>query len=191
MRAIGALIAFLASLVTVIGFVLGKTTLCAIVPIPGICPSSHAATPIPTPTPDTGGYVPPVSPLRSPTYGSWSGGAKNVNLTVTEVEDMQHIADKKILRFHITVDNGTTTSIQMPVFGSFLAIDSNGQTYKGDPSVSGWPDGFPPGKIAGTVDLQDPVPMDVTTMSINFGPIFGSLEFADGRGVRVDGIAVP
>jgi hypothetical protein len=152
-----------------------------------VATASHLAstpTQIPkaSPTPNVSGQV---------TLGPWKGQVGRLELTVDKVELVSQIGDKKILRFYLTVNNQSGDTLRLPLFGNFLAIDSNGQTYQADSQISQWPESIPAGLVVtGSIDLVDPVPQAVSDMKIHFATIFGAVEFV-GKSVTVSDIEVP
>jgi hypothetical protein len=146
------------------------------------------ATPVP-PDSASGPTSPPAQ--RSSTEGNWSSQVGDLELTVTKVEIVRSIGDKKILRFYMTVNNGTTQAVTLPVFGSFSAVDSSGGSYAGEPMSNKWPQSFPSGqKVSGSIELEDAVPSSIHTMSVNFSHIFGPLDLS-GKEMSVSNISVP
>lgn len=133
---------------------------------------------------------PDPSPPRS-VSGNWTGSIGNLEMTVTQVEAIRQIGDRDILRFYVTVNNQTTDSLTLPLFGYFLAVDNSGNSYKANHRLSDWPESIPSGmKISGTIDLEDPVPQDVSMISLSFTQIFGSLDFGM-EGITVRDISLP
>ena len=125
------------------------------------------------------------------TYGPWKGQVGRLELSVDKVEVISQVGDKKILRFYLSVNNQTNSTISLPLFGNFLAIDSNGQSYKADHQISNWPKDIPAGLIlTGSIDLLDPVPNTISVMKVNFSTIFGGVEFV-GKNIIISDIAVP
>jgi Telomeric repeat-binding factor 2. len=125
------------------------------------------------------------------TTGPWTGSVGNLELIVNKVELIGFRGDKKLLRFYMTVNNQTNDAIQLPLFGYFSAIDNNGMSYEADVQISNWPNNFPPGQqVSGSIDLISPVPQSVSSMSVGFSTIFGSLQLV-GKSISVDGISTP
>ncbi len=159
---------------------------------PVVVPTSSKPETQPTLVPPDSGSGPTSPPAQpSSTQGNWSSSVGDLELTVMKVELVRTIGNKKMLRFHMTVNNGTTDAINLPVFGYFSAVDSAGGSYPGEPQGSKWPISFPSGqKVSGYVELKDPVPSDIHTMSVNFSQIFGSLDLVN-KGISVNDISVP
>jgi hypothetical protein len=125
------------------------------------------------------------------TYGPWKGQVGRLELSVDRVEIISQVQDKKILRFYLSVNNQSNNAINLPLYGNFLAIDSNGQSYQADNQTSNWPKSIPAATvITGSIDLVDPVPNTISVMSINFSTIFGAVEFV-GKSITVPNIEVP
>jgi len=139
---------------------------------------------------------PPVSNPPQPVQprsvsGNWTGSIGGLDMTVTKVEALRQIGSKDILRFYVTINNQTTDSITLPLFGYFVAVDNSGHSYKPDVRLSDWPNSFPPGmSLSGSIDLEDPVPQDATTFNLSFTTIFGSLDIG-GKSISVTGISKP
>jgi hypothetical protein len=91
----------------------------------------------------------------------------------------------------MSVNNQTTDAIQLPLFKNFLALGNDSNSYEPDPFGSQWPDTFPAGSTtSGSVDLKDPVNANISTMSISFSTIYGSLKIG-GTSLTVPGISIP
>jgi hypothetical protein len=143
-----------------------------------------AETDLPRPT-----FTPPL--VSQITYGPWTGQVGRLEVSVNQVEVISQMAERKILRFYMSVNNRTNDALTLPLFGSFVAIDSNGQSYQADHRISDWPQNFPGAlQVTGSVDLQDAVPNDISLMHISFSTIYGSLEFV-GESITVSNIEVP
>ena len=133
---------------------------------------------------------PPPVQLGSVT-GNWSDQVGDFQLTVTKVEAIKQVGSKRLLRFHITARNDTTDSITLPLFKNFSAVGNNGESHESNHQVSKWPEQFPPGaQVSGSVDLEDGVSADATTMTISFATIFGSLDIG-GNSLTITDIPVP
>jgi hypothetical protein len=146
-----------------------------------IIPPTETFLPTPTPT----------STLPDSTTGSWRSRVHDLELTVSKVEILQRTADRKFLRFYLSVNNQSRDSISLYLGSDFQAIDSNGQSYGADPFDRNWPETFPPGiTLTGSIDLEDPVPNSITTMKISFSTIFGSLDYI-GDSILISDIQVP
>jgi hypothetical protein len=125
------------------------------------------------------------------TQGPWNSQVGGLELRVEKVEVIQQIGDKKILRFHFSIDNGTNVSISLPLYMNFLAIDEGGQSYEPDFQDSDWPPNVSPGLVLrGSIDLVDPVPNTVSIMDVTFSQILGELEFI-GKSITISEIRVP
>lgn len=125
------------------------------------------------------------------TFGPWRGQAGRLEISVEKVEVISRVGDRKILRLHLSASNQTGDSITLPLFGNFIAIDDNGQSYEADHLISNWPKAIPPGEtLSGSIDLKDSVPEGVSSMRISFSNIFGALELV-GESITVSGITVP
>lgn len=144
-------------------------------PTPTHTPELPSPTPEPpTPTNTSTPTSPPI-PLEL-TEGPWTREVKGVKLTVEKVEVIRRVEGEKVLRFHLTVDNQTSGGITIGLWNNFLAIDVNGKSYKPNVDSSEWEQNVPPGlTLTGFVDLQEPVPGEITTMTISFNYVFNHI----------------
>lgn len=114
-----------------------------------------------------------------------------VQLIFDNVEVRRRVTGGSLLRIHMTVNNRTSDSIVLPIFGFFTAKDNLGRIYTADPFDSDWPNNFKPfmpgTRTSGSADLESPIPEDAATLTIGFSTIFGSLGCV-GKELYIEGI---
>ena len=160
----------------------------ATVPPLNVPPATIRPTSAPTATPQPSATFTPLVPF---TTGPWKGQVSELDLIVERVERTTQSGDTKRLRFYVTVDNQSNYTITLPLAQNFLAIDSEDQSYSANLQSSNWPNTFPGLRtIKGHVDLQDPVPSEITVMSIRLLKINGPAAFI-GKSITVSDIEVP
>lgn len=160
----------------------------ATVPLLSVPPATTAPTSAPTEIPQPSATFTPLVPQ---TTGPWNGQVSQLELIVERVEITDQSGDTKLLRFYVTVDNQSSYSITMPLSGNFLAIDSKDRSYNANLQTSDWPNTFPGLRtIKGFIDLQEPVPSDITVMSVRLSKINGPAAYI-GKSIAVSDIEVP
>ncbi|NKX53346.1 FHA domain-containing protein [Arthrobacter mobilis] len=107
-------------------------------------------------------------------------------LTVDSVRNTRHFT-----RVGVTVRNGLSHSITLPLFGNAYLTDQDGKTLEADPGRSDWSETIVPGGFRrGTLVFPGHVRGSDTTVSLSFATVFGhgfggppSLELG---GIRLD-----
>lgn len=97
-----------------------------------------------------------------------------VEIVASRAEVLRSENGTKFVRLYITIENKSSDTVRLPLFGYFTAVDSQGRSYEAEPFVSDWPDNFPPDQqIEGSIDLEA-IPADVSSLTANF-TIFGGM----------------
>jgi hypothetical protein len=117
--------------------------------------------------------------------GPWSNTVGGLTLVVDRVVRKGDGS----LEIDATVDNQTGDAISLPLFGNLVAGDDLGGSYEADAFGSDWPETFPTGRVtSGTIRIDQPVSREATTLSIDFGRVFGTF---DVDSIGVVGIELP
>ena len=112
--------------------------------------------------------------------GPFVGRSGPLTLTVQKIE-----AGPAQTRVHLLVVNGTSDELALPTSG-FSATDNTDHRYKVDVFSKDWPTDVPPqGRLAGVIDIQEPLVPGARTMRVGWGTVFGSFAV---KSIFVDGV---
>jgi hypothetical protein len=128
---------------------------------------------------------PTTTSTTSKSTGPWSAQRGDLTLTVTEVENQGgHLV------LHASAKNDSAGTMDLPLFGNFVATDNTGHTYQAADFSSDWPITVPSGVIvSGTIELSDLAQPGATSLDASFATVFG--QFAPPGGITVKGIRLP
>lgn len=94
--------------------------------------------------------------------------AQGVRVTVRGVQSTAHFT-----RVEILVNNGTTSSITLPLFQNAMLTGPDGTTFDADSFRSNWqPQIAPGGQRRGTLNFESQLPEGATTWSLSFTTVF-------------------
>jgi len=132
---------------------------------------------------------PGTQPTPSTAASEWDVGVSNsvsgLTITVNRVE----LEGDGTATLFVSVDNQTADSINLPLFGYFIAVDSSGVAVTANPAAGNWPRSFAPrGLVVGEIRLEGWFGPDATEFRIEFSQVFGTFDI-DSIGVA--GIPIP
>ena len=105
-----------------------------------------------------------VQRLESPVVAE----AQGVRVTILGVQSTAHFT-----RVEILVNNGTTSSITLPLFQNAMLTGPDGTTFDADSFRSDWQPRIPPGgQRKGTLNFENQLPDGATTVSLSFATVF-------------------
>ncbi|MFD2364070.1 MULTISPECIES: FHA domain-containing protein [unclassified Arthrobacter] len=94
--------------------------------------------------------------------------AQGVRVTILGVQSTAHFTRAEIL-----VNNGTTSTITLPLFQNAMLTGPDGTTYDADSFRSNWQPQIPPGgQRKGTLNFESQLPEGATTVSLSFATVF-------------------
>ncbi|WP_461855551.1 FHA domain-containing protein [Arthrobacter sp. C152] len=94
--------------------------------------------------------------------------AQGVRVTILGVQSTAHFTRAEIL-----VNNGTTSTITLPLFQNAMLTGPDGTTYDADSFRSNWQPQIPPGgQRKGTLNFESQLPEEATTVSLSFATVF-------------------
>lgn len=94
--------------------------------------------------------------------------AQGVRVTILGVQSTAHFT-----RVEILVNNGTSSSISLPLFQNAMLSGPDGATFDADSFRSNWQPQIPPGgQRRGTLNFESQLPEDSTIVSLSFATVF-------------------
>lgn len=111
--------------------------------------------------------------------------AQGVTVTVLGVQSTPHFT-----RVEIRVNNGTSSSMSLPLFHNATLTAPDGTTFDADAFRSSWQPEIPAGGVRkGTINFESQLPESATTVSLNFVTVF-LMGFDGPRSITVPDIAL-
>ncbi|MGX5716336.1 FHA domain-containing protein [Arthrobacter sp. MAHUQ-56] len=93
---------------------------------------------------------------------------QGVRVTILGVQSTPHF-----IRAEILVNNGTRSTITLPLFQNAMLTGPDGTTYDADSFRSNWQPQIPPGgQRKGTLNFESQLPEEATTVSLSFATVF-------------------
>ncbi|HEX6595596.1 MAG TPA: toll/interleukin-1 receptor domain-containing protein [Acidimicrobiales bacterium] len=132
----------------------------------GTSPTTVATGPADSTVTTAAPLPPDPTPETRTIEGPWTGTSGNLSLIVEKVEVGSTI------RLFLLVRNRLRTSVTLPTFGYFSAVDNTGKSYS--VVAEDWARTFAPGDTRGTIDLGGPAASGASTLKIGFTTVFSS-----------------